>query len=69
MYLIPITVVSILNTLSMTISIVVLVIRDVFGGRGKGGGDHATSGTSPPKDEGALKKMFKKASRCPQTFY
>lgn len=68
MYLIPITVVSILNTLSMTISTVVLVIRDVFGGGG-GGGDHAASGTSPPKDEGALKKMFKKASRCPQTFY
>ena len=52
----------------MTISTVVLVIRDVFGGGG-GGGDHAASGTSPPKDEGALKKMFKKASRCPQTFY
>lgn len=68
MYLIPITVVSILNTLSMTISTVVLVIRDVFGGGG-GGGDHAASGTSPPKDEGALKKMFKQASRCPQTFY
>ena len=68
MYLISITVVSILNTLSMTISTVVLVIRDVFGGGG-GGGDHAASGTSPPKDEGALKKMFKQASRCPQTFY
>lgn len=53
----------------MTISTVVLVMRDVFGGGEGGGGDHAASGTSPPKDEGALKKMFKQASRCPQTFY
>ena len=46
-----ITIFSILTALSMTISIVVLAITGVFGGRGRAGGP-------PSKDKGTLKKWL-----------
>ena len=46
-----ITIFSTLTAFSMTISTIVLVITDVFGGDGGGP-------ASPPKDEGVLKKWF-----------
>ena len=46
------TIFSILNALSMTISAIVLAITGVFGG--VGGGDR----NIPPKDEGILKKWL-----------
>ena len=45
---------SILTVFSMNISAIVLAIAGVFG-IGEGGGA-STSGSPPPKDEGALKK-------------
>ena len=47
-----ITIFSILTAFSMTISTIVLVIKGVFGGVGRG------TGGSTPKDEGALKKWL-----------
>ena len=52
-----IKIISVLTAVCMTISTIVLAITGVFGGGGS---------VSPPKDEGVLKKMVKKASRCPQ---
>ena len=46
-----ITIFSILNALSMTVSITVLAISNVFGGGGGAGG-------SPPKDEEVLKNWL-----------
>ena len=47
-----ITIFSILNGLSMTISTIVLAITGVLGGVGRG------TGGSPPKDKGVLKKWL-----------
>ena len=60
-----ITIVSIPNALSMTISTIVFAITGVTGGGRRGGGP-PTSGSSPPKDEIALKQWLSKLPDAPR---